>query len=1359
MKGPVNLIRFINFKSTLVNLTKNDLTQTSTDNKGLDSNFKSNKDLKFKYPFYIMNSTLSANLLFFCKSLCFNCFMCNFDELLELKRSKLFYKTTKHSKHAIDFTKLMPLSSQINQSKGILQLTNKNSCLRCNKFFINISKKAALHRLKTNINLKVQENKNFKENNNLHKSNYKKDYDKKKYFNYSVSSNEFKELYKKCTRNNIVFFLTLFQSKYSFLNFELFSYRFHDLNSYFNNYQSTITESISKKSIKDNFKKVKKIFDLAIQSKNSLKNFSEFNEKSDLEIIYSLLSNINNEQTRVKRFKKLIEKKIGLIRSNILGKRVNFSGRSVATPDPLIKSGEVGLPKIVAKSLLIHDYLSSINIAIFKFFLYAQIRKTCEVFFFKYNLKSPNKYSTVFLFKIELMKFFENNVFRPHYSRMSHHFLKSLPFMRNLKQDDYVLVNRQPTLHNLGLLSHKIKLISTDHTIKMNYINCKSYNLDFDGDEINFHVIRGYESKSESTFLTFADVNNVSSKDSSLMRNLIQDNLVMLRILTFKDFFIDFTDVSKIYCATEITNVEKLKPIIYSRNTKKGYFTGLQIINFLLLDCNISLNEKRILYFKKSLNKKLAFDLFPNEKNAIIVNNGEITNGILDSYDFKSNKLFNKIQQSTNQINYSIFVNKLSHLLYKMTSKIGITFGINDLVFKNDKRDFLSSFFYNFKNGLIRYKNSFYCYTRVFKTFSSKFVTLVENNEERIILKLKGLENKLLLFSKNKFKEEIYKRKTSSNSLLNMVKAGAKGSERNIFLITFFMGRIELSLYPNLRNMIDINRIVNNFIFGNYLLGLSNFEFFAHTLSGRLGLLDTATKVSRSGYLQRSLIKMLENLYLENDATIRNSINKEILDFYYYSVSDVIMKPNDNQYNEFRRVLQFLKNNYCKQKLDIYSLFSLIKKWHRYLNRTFTNGKVTFNDEISFNKYFVNFYQTFTLSKLHQNLFNFYFKSNSYKFYSSSKKLNNLNFFNFYFMLMIYNFLIISRAKQTACFSPLGVLCGQSIGEPLTQMTLNTFHNTGIVNEGVNRGIPYLVQLVQGLYIHSKKIPMLALKLNRSIYNYKDSFNILLNRNFTLNTISMMDFIFSVKSINSSSILISNSFQIVNIGKFVKRIRLNIYNLSLKLSKTIFKRIIKLIFKVLYYKYSKQEYKKPYIHRISNYFLNYRKSLKKKINLIYKVPLLKLIQRTISSIKFRYFIDYRSKSITITVKNNNKTNMSLLTMGNSKFLNEKIYGSKKLTNSSAIVDSKASCFFLITKGISINCFIKKLKFISLNCSTFHKLNNHRYYFGIESCYNLIYWNILNTISHQNIKINKIHIKIICSYMTFKVTKNILGFCN
>ncbi len=211
-----------------------------------------------------------------------------------------------------------------------------------------------------------------------------------------------------------------------------------------------------------------------------------------------------------------IKGKEGRIRHNLAGKRVNYSARTVISPDPLIKINEVGVPFEIAKILTVAEHVTSTNIEILK----ELIRKGSEYPGANYVIRPDGKRKKVSdALKEELCA-----EIQPGYK-----------IERHLRDGDIVLFNRHPSLHKQSLMAHYAKILP-DRTFRLHPAVAAPYNADFDGDECNIHSPQTEEARAEAKILLEVSNNIISSKNNMNLAGTIADSVTGAYILASDNF-------------------------------------------------------------------------------------------------------------------------------------------------------------------------------------------------------------------------------------------------------------------------------------------------------------------------------------------------------------------------------------------------------------------------------------------------------------------------------------------------------------------------------------------------------------------------------------------------------------------------------------------------------------------------------------------------------------------------------------------------------------------------------------------------------------------------------------------------------
>jgi DNA-directed RNA polymerase II subunit RPB1 len=365
---------------------------------------------------------------------------------------------------------------------------------------------------------------------------------------------------------------------------------------------------------------------------------------------------------------------------------------------------------------------------------------------------------------------------------------------------------------------------------------------------------------------------------------------------------------------------------------------------------------------------------------------------------------------------------------------------------------------------------------------------------------------------------------SKDNRFVTMVQAGSKGSDLNISFMISCLGQqnvdgkripygFENRTLPHFTKF-DDSPGARGFVESSYINGLSPQELFFHAMGGRVGLIDTAVKTSTTGYIQRRLIKGLEDLMVSYDMTVRTNKNK-IVQFCYgddnidtvkvenQSISLVSMSTQDI-YSHFLipeesgkiKTLNniFLKNTMVRHKkqTDEYMkktqkyIDMMIQKREAIIKKVFKNkSDSVVNCPVAFH-YIISNIQgqcNITISSLvditpmealemiencYSNLEKIYYAPPTelfkilFYFYLSPKDLLVIKRFNKSALSLLLDTITIDYKRAiVAPGEMVGMIAGQSIGEVSTQMTLNTFHFAGVASKSnVTRGVPRIEEIL-----------------------------------------------------------------------------------------------------------------------------------------------------------------------------------------------------------------------------------------------------------------------------------------------------------
>eukprot|EP01080_Neovahlkampfia_damariscottae_P006005 gene6005-10003_t len=784
----------------------------------------------------------------------------------------------------------------------------------------------------------------------------------------------------------------------------------------------------------------------------------------------SMTKDPNVIRSQYKGIKQTIERKEGLFRKNMMGKRVNFAARSVILPDPYIETDEVGIPEVFAKKLTFPEPVTPHNVK--------QLMKS--VIQGPDNYPGANYISTQHesgeMFLQDLSSF--NLTQRQTLAKTLLGESQKLVY-RHVQEGDLLLVNRQPTLHRPSIMAHKARVFGNQRVIRLHYANCKSYNADFDGDEMNLHFPQNQVARSEASNIAVTSKQYIVPTSGNPIRGLIQDNISAAVILTMKDTFFDQTEYqelvfSSIYHLSDNKPIKTLPPTILK---PKKLWTGKQVVSTVL---------KHLANGRKGINmdgkSKLKGNVFghDSEDGEVIFRDNELLSGVLDKQQFGSEH--GSIVHCAYECYGDAIAGQLLTTLCRMCTvflqKYGFTCGLDDLLLEEaveiKRKEILASATKKCELTTIEYCKKQYPDTTNIPYSLSKIVP----NEGLSRLLDQSVKKEI-----NKYTSELIKaaipfgqmKEFRKNCFAQMTSSGAKGSIVNFSQVTCCLGQQEFEgrrvqpmvsgkTLPSFSEY-DTRAIAGGFVGSRFITGIKPQEYYFHTMAGRDGLIDTAIKTARSGYLQRCLIKNLETLSVQYDRTVRDSYGS-IVQFHYGG--DSIDPSKQSMMKEFKFMIlskDALKEQYNYENIE--KAFEIKNHSNEEIEKILKKEKNTPIDLIhKFNpdEYFGS------ISESYLNSIKEYVKLNPDGLIGSKisendfKKLAHLKYINS----------LIEPGEA------VGIIAGQGIGEPSTQMTLNTFHFAGLDMAHVTVGIPRLRQLIMAGMVTNPTITF-PLKSNASI--------------------------------------------------------------------------------------------------------------------------------------------------------------------------------------------------------------------------------------------------------------------------------------
>ncbi|OVA08877.1 RNA polymerase [Macleaya cordata] len=837
-----------------------------------------------------------------------------------------------------------------------------------------------------------------------------------------------------------------------------------------------------------------------------------------------------------------LKAKEGRIRGNLMGKRVDFSARTVITPDPTINIDELGVPWSIALNLTYPETVTPYNIEryqtcfCFFLFLFFNWLYALSESFTSARLKElvdngphppPGKTGAKYIIRDDGQRL------DLRYLKKSgdHHLELGYKVERHLNDGDLVLFNRQPSLHKMSIMGHKIKIMPYS-TFRLNLSVTSPYNADFDGDEMNMHVPQSFETRAEVLELMMVPKCIVSPQSNRPVMGIVQDTLLGCRKITKRDTFIEKDVFMNILMWWEDFDGKIPAPAILK---PRPLWTGKQVFNLLI--------PKQINLLRTSAwHSESETGFITPGDTQVRIERGELLTGTLckKTLGTSTGSLIHVIWEEVGPDAASKFLGHTQWLVNYWLLQNGFSIGIGDTIADAATMENINDTISEAKKEV----NKLIEAAKKKQLEAEPGRTMMESFENRV--------NQVLNKARDDAGNSAQKSLSESNNLKAMATAGSKGSFINISQMTACVGQQNVEgkripygftdrTLPHFTKD-DYSPESRGFVENSYLRGLTPQEFFFHAMGGREGLIDTAVKTSETGYIQRRLVKAMEDIMVKYDGTVRNSLGDVIQFLYGEDGMDAVWIESQKldslkmKKSEFDKVFKYEIDNenwnpsymlpehvedlktiqecrdvfYAevdKLERDRYELGTKIattgdNSWPMPVNlkRLIWNAQKTFKVDLRRPSDMHPMEIVAAVDKLQERLkvvpgddpmsveaqknatlfFNMFLRST----FSSKRVLKDYRLTREAFEWVIGE--IESRFLQSlvAPGEMIGCVAAQSIGEPATQMTLNTFHYAGVSAKNVTLGVPRLREIIN--VAKKIKTPSLSVYLNPKVNKSKE---------------------------------------------------------------------------------------------------------------------------------------------------------------------------------------------------------------------------------------------------------------------------------
>lgn len=775
--------------------------------------------------------------------------------------------------------------------------------------------------------------------------------------------------------------------------------------------------------------------------------------------------------------------KCGRVRGNLMGKRVNFSARSVITAAPDLAIGQLGVPLKIAMNLTKPEIVNLSN----RDFLLSLVRNGPTTYPGAKTIIKKNNGTIISL------QFRDKSTVELELGDVVN---------RHMLDGDYVLFNRQPSLHRMSMLGHEVKVMQGD-TFRMNVADTKPYNADFDGDEMNMHVPQTVGAEVELRQLAAVHHQIISPTTGAPIVGIFQDSLLGAFRITRPEVRFSARDAMNLLMRFTKLDFDEFHRLLLASavsQQEQQSLSSFQVISQIM--------PPLTLMYQTELHKN-----DPSEHHVLEIVAGEFRRGQMEKGVFGkgTNGILQRICKDFGNLACAHFIDDFQNIVTEYMKTSSYSVGISDLLANSQTQTKIAA-------SIAAKKNE------VRELLQRVHLGIFENNTANSnAVELESQISAILNEATNDAGRLGRETLDADNRFVNIVKCGSKGSPVNIAQMISCLGQTSIDgrrvpygfdgrTLPHFQKF-DDSPEARGFIDSSFIDGLNPTEVFFHAMGGRIGLIDTAVKTSSTGYIQRRLIKGLEDLMVCYDMTVRNNKGK-VVQFEYgedhidttqienqrlplirYSTQDIYVHfdmnslENIDKYiyapetaRRFQTQLPQLRKR-CADYVERFVRYRdlIVDKVCRMKDQTSVRAPVAFafiidnlqgqlklnrNAQVditpleAFDLIEENFARELRTLQYAQPTALF---EVLYYFFLSPRELVIMRRFHRRALLLLLE--EVNRVYKRSIVNPgemVGVVAGQSLGEPTTQLTLNTFHSAGSSSKtAVTRGVPRIEEILR----------------------------------------------------------------------------------------------------------------------------------------------------------------------------------------------------------------------------------------------------------------------------------------------------------
>uniref|UniRef100_A0A6C0M0W0 DNA-directed RNA polymerase n=1 Tax=viral metagenome TaxID=1070528 RepID=A0A6C0M0W0_9ZZZZ len=687
--------------------------------------------------------------------------------------------------------------------------------------------------------------------------------------------------------------------------------------------------------------------------------------------------------------KERIASKEGHLRANVQSKRVDFCGRTVIGGDPTLRMDEIGVPIDMKRTLTIPERVTTLN--------YSYANTLLDKHEINYVIRHGSKIRV-------------DHVMSSHNERQFALRIGDV-IERQIRNGDWIIMNRQPTLRIEGMMAFKIVLLPGS-TFRLNLSVTTPFNADFDGDEMNLHLPQDVESIAELMVLMDVKRHIMTAQRNAPVMGIVQDGLIGMFLLTKSETLVPWHLAFDMLVSSGLSDsIADLR----TRGAKYGYgwYGSAEMCSGKLL---FSALLPRNFYY-------MSHNESDSSEPTVVIEHGILVKGVVCKKVIggKSNSIVHHLCLEYSDAIACDFISRTQFMVNRWLAQRGFSVGLSDCLISDDLRADVSV---------------------TLADARSKCDSLLEGHgqfmESDIISALNSATSVGQRLAKNGMNGG------RDNAFVAIINSGAKGSTINLAQITALVGqqnilggRLPTELSGGKRAMYHFKRGDRSpealgFITNNYLQGLKPHEQFAHAVSGREGNMDTAVKTQDSGYSQRRGVKKCEDEKIMGDGSVRSGSDNHIIQYIYGGDGFDAKRLCDTKSGPFfvnlKRVVVRL-NGEVETEVPV----PLSARDEKRLLDTIRPS--------TYSKKIAALQQLVLLTQMR-------LKDQLVDVTVAPSKVEEL----IEEVSRLYNMALVDSGEM------VGIVSACSIGEIGTQLNLNTFHTAG-VQHNVTAGIPRLKEL------------------------------------------------------------------------------------------------------------------------------------------------------------------------------------------------------------------------------------------------------------------------------------------------------------